>query len=66
MPRGTIKWFDKDKGYGYIEEDGGDQIFLPCGAMLVRDRERLHRGRRVAFDIRRGGRDPVAENIKPF
>ncbi|MCK9274828.1 MAG: cold shock domain-containing protein [Syntrophales bacterium] len=66
MPRGTIKWFDRNKGYGYIEEDGGNQVFLPGGKVFYHDMEKLDTGRRVAFDIRHGGREPVAENIKAF
>jgi len=66
MPRGTVKWFDEKKGYGFIEEDDGGQVFLQCGTMLFRDIKRLRQGQRVAFDIRSGGKEPVAENVKPL
>lgn len=63
--RGTVKWFDRLKGYGFIEpEDGGQQIFVHYTAIEDEGYRNLYEGERVRFDMVDNGRGPQARNVR--
>jgi cold shock CspA family protein len=62
--RGTVKWFNEDKGYGFIAADGGTDIFAHFSAIQMDGFRTLQEGQRVDFDIVQGTRGPQAENIR--
>ena len=61
MAEGTVKWFSDEKGYGFIEQAGGDDVFVhkndTAGA-------HLQEGTRVEFEIGEGQKGPCAKNVK--
>ena len=61
MPEGTVKWFSTEKGYGFIEQDGGDDVFVHrndvSGAIL-------QEGDRVQFEVGEGNKGPCAKDVK--
>jgi len=59
---GIVKWFDADKGYGFIQSEGGD-VFVHYSAIQGEGFKTLHEGQRVAFDIVQGSRGPQAANV---
>ena len=62
MSFGTVKWFNNDKGYGFIaKEDGGDDIFVHFSSIQVEGFKTLKEGQKVSFDIED---DPKNENKK--
>lgn len=62
MTNGTVKWFNNDKGYGFIEnEEGGDDVFVHFSAIQVEGFKRLVEGQKVTFDIED---DPKNESKK--
>jgi CspA family cold shock protein len=65
MPTGTLKMFDPDRGFGFILEDGGGDLFFHVTALHGVDPDTLSKGVRLDFDIGRGrdGRD-VAKNVR--
>ena len=63
MPKGTIRWFDYQKGYGFIENDEGGIVFFRYGVMNENDYYRLWEGQRVNFDVEEGEQDMYATNV---
>jgi CspA family cold shock protein len=65
---GTVKWFNKENGYGYIAPDaGGKELFVHRGSIMGNWRKRtLREGARVGFDSREGGIGPVAIHVLPL
>lgn len=59
---GIVKWFDADKGYGFIQSESGD-VFVHYSAIQGEGFKTLHEGQRVAFDIVQGSRGPQAANV---
>lgn len=59
---GIVKWFDADKGYGFIQSENGD-VFVHYSAIQGEGFKTLHEGQRVAFDIVKGSRGPQAANV---
>jgi len=61
MPEGTIKWFNADKGYGFIEQDSGSDLFVHAndvsGAVL-------QEGDKVQFEVGEGQKGPCAKDVK--
>jgi CspA family cold shock protein len=61
MPEGTIKWFNADKGYGFIEQDSGSDLFVHAndvaGAVL-------QEGDKVQFEVGEGKKGPCAKDVK--
>jgi len=64
MAQGTVKWFNGDKGYGFIEVEGGPDVFVHFSAITGGGYRSLDEGQKVEFDIVQGQKGPQAENVK--
>ena len=64
MAQGTVKWFNADKGYGFIAVDGGRDVFVHFSAIQMDGYRSLEEGQRVEFDITQGERGPQAESVR--
>lgn len=60
---GKVKWFDATKGFGFIERDGGDDVFVHFSAIKTDGFKTLEEGQRVEFEIEKGQRGPQATNV---
>lgn len=60
---GTVKWFNAEKGFGFIEVEGGSDVFVHYTAIQGEGFKALEEGQRVQFDIVQGDRGPQAENV---
>jgi CspA family cold shock protein len=63
MSKGTVKWFNDAKGYGFIAQDGGDDIFVHHSAIQADGFKTLEEGARVTFDAVDGPKGPAAANV---
>ena len=63
MSEGTVKWFNESKGYGFIENDEGGDLFVHHSAIQGEGFKRLSEGQRVSFDVTKGLKGPAAENV---
>ncbi len=63
MAQGTVKWFSDQKGYGFIEEDGGSDIFVHHTEINGTGFKTLSEGDRVSFDVGEGRKGPAAQNV---
>ncbi|HPL63146.1 MAG: cold-shock protein [Syntrophales bacterium] len=66
MPEGTVKWFNEQKGFGFIEQDGGGDIFVHYSAIQASGFKTLTEGQRVRFEVTQGKKGPAAENVVPI
>jgi CspA family cold shock protein len=65
MAVGTVKWFNADKGFGFIApDDGGDDIFAHFSAISASGFRSLEENQRVEFEVGQGRKGPQAENIR--
>lgn len=64
MPSGVVKWFSNRKGYGFIEQEEGDDIFVHHSAINMSGFRTLSEGDRVSFEIEVGERGPAAKNVE--
>ena len=64
MAEGTVKWFNDAKGFGFIEQDGGKDVFVHHTAIEAEGFKSLDEGARVEFDIVDGAKGPSAANVK--
>ena len=60
---GKVKWFNNNKGYGFIEQPGGSDIFVHYKAILGDGFKTLHEGQVVEFDVKNGPKGLLAENV---
>ncbi|HEY4554518.1 MAG TPA: cold-shock protein [Bacillaceae bacterium] len=63
MNQGTVKWFNAEKGFGFIEVDGGDDVFVHFSAITGEGFKTLEEGQKVEFDITEGNRGAQAANV---
>jgi CspA family cold shock protein len=63
MAQGTVKWFNPDKGYGFIAVDGGKDVFVHFSAIQADGYRTLEEGQRVEFDITQSDRGQQAEQV---
>lgn len=67
MPEGTVKWFNADKGYGFITpEGGGDDLFVHFSAIQMTGYKSLDEGQRVSFTETQGQKGPQASDVTPI
>ena len=64
MPEGTVKWFNSSKGFGFIENDEGGDVFVHYSAIQTEGFRTLEENQRVTFDIEQGDKGPAAANVK--
>ncbi|WP_089740530.1 cold-shock protein [Gracilibacillus ureilyticus] len=63
MQQGTVKWFNADKGFGFIEVEGGEDLFVHFSAIQGDGFKTLDEGQAVTFDVEEGQRGPQATNV---
>jgi CspA family cold shock protein len=67
MAQGTVKWFNDEKGYGFISvDDGSKDVFVHFSAIQGDGFRSLQEAQRVEFDITQGPKGPQAENVRPL
>ncbi len=63
---GTVKWFNDDKGYGFIEQEGGKDVFVHYSAINGGGRRALADGQKVTMEVTQGPKGLQAENVTPL
>ncbi|MET3292544.1 UNVERIFIED_CONTAM: CspA family cold shock protein [Brevibacillus sp. OAP136] len=63
MQTGTVKWFNAEKGFGFIEIEDGNDVFVHFSAIEGDGYKSLDEGQRVHFSVAQGNRGPQAENV---
>ncbi|MEN9872487.1 MAG: hypothetical protein RL450_422 [Actinomycetota bacterium] len=66
MAQGTVKWFNSEKGFGFITQDGGPDVFVHFSAIVSDGYRELRENQRVEFDVKSGDKGPQAENVQPL
>ena len=64
MAQGSVKWFNNEKGYGFIAEDGGADVFVHYSAIQSEGYRSLEEGQRVEFDLAQGPKGPQADAVR--
>ena len=64
MEQGTVKWFNSEKGFGFIERENGDDVFVHFSAIQGDGFITLEEGQAVTFDVEDGNRGPQAANVE--
>ncbi len=63
MANGTVKWFNEQKGFGFIAQEGGSDVFVHHSAINGSGFKTLREGDRVTFDVEQGKKGPAAANV---
>jgi CspA family cold shock protein len=63
---GTVKWFNDEKGYGFIAQEGGKDVFVHFSAINGDGRRTLVEGQQVTMEVTQGQKGPQAENVTPL
>lgn len=64
MEQGTVKWFNAEKGFGFIERENGDDVFVHFSAIQSDGFKSLDEGQKVSFDVEQGARGAQAANVQ--
>jgi CspA family cold shock protein len=64
VAQGTVKWFSNEKGYGFIEREEGDDVFVHFSAITMEGYKTLTEGQRVEFDVIQGDKGLQAANVQ--
>jgi CspA family cold shock protein len=64
MSEGKVKWFNERKGFGFIETDEGNDVFVHFSAIQDSGFKTLQEGQRVSFEVQQGQKGPEASNVK--
>ena len=64
MEQGKVKWFNAEKGFGFIERENGDDVFVHVSAIQSEGFKSLDEGQAVTFDVEQGQRGPQASNVQ--
>jgi len=62
---GTVKWFSSEKGYGFISQEGGPDVFVHFSAIVGEGYRNLEEGQTVEFEVTQGDKGPQATNVRP-
>jgi cold shock protein len=66
MAQGVVKWFNADKGFGFIAVEGGPDVFVHHSAIQTQGYRTLEENQRVEFEIVQGAKGPQAESVRPI
>jgi CspA family cold shock protein len=66
LATGTVKFFNEQKGYGFISREQGDDVFVHFSAIQGEGFKTLQEGQRVEFDVGRGKKGDEAQNVRPI
>jgi CspA family cold shock protein len=64
LAEGTVKWFSNEKGFGFIEREGGDDVFVHFSAIEMDGYKSLNEGQRVSFEVVQGDKGLQAANVQ--
>ena len=64
MATGVVKWFNAEKGYGFISQDDGPDVFVHFSAIDMQGYKSLEEGQRVEFEVTQGQKGPQASNVR--
>ena len=64
MAQGTVKWFNSEKGYGFIAQEGGEDVFVHYSAIQMDGYKALDEGQRVEFEVTQGPKGPQADSVR--
>ncbi len=65
MPNGTVKWFNAEKGFGFITAEDGQDVFVHYSAIDMSGYKTLEEGQAVQFEVGTGSKGPQAEGVRP-
>ncbi len=65
MATGIVKWFNADKGFGFISQSGGDDVFVHFSAIQTSGYRTLDEGQKVEFEVQQGPKGLQAANVRP-
>lgn len=66
MAKGTVKWFNNSKGYGFIAPEQGEDLFVHFSAIQTQGYRTLNEGQKVAFEVQQGAKGFHAINVTPL
>ena len=64
MTKGTVKWFNESKGFGFLSQEDGDDVFVHYSAIQSTGFKNLEEGQQVEFEVQDGPKGPQAVNVK--